>query len=294
MAARGNAVVGLVRSPGAILPTGVTSATCADLADRPGLRRALAGVQSVVHLAGRAHIVGASGRAELEEFRRTNVEGTKVVLEESIAAGVQSFILISSVKAVGEATVAPWTEDVVPAPTSPYGVSKLEAELVVRQVSGEHGIAAPILRLPLVYGPGVKANMLSLFRWIWKGLPLPLGGIQNRRSIVFAGNVAAAIDAVLGGSSSETFFVSDREDLSTPELARRIGIALGRNARLFAVPALALRIAGRMSGAVRRLTDSLTVDSSKLTRSTGFVPPHTVDQGLRETATWFRASGTAR
>jgi nucleoside-diphosphate-sugar epimerase len=293
--ARGHEVVGLVRRAGATLPPGVATALCPDLSDRQALRGALTGVQTVVHLAGRAHIADAGDKA-LEEFRRTNVHGTRVLLEESIAAGVASFAFISSVKAVGEETEVPWTEDVVPAPTSPYGISKLEAEQVVRSLSGESRVAAPILRLPLAYGSGLKANMLHMFGWIARGLPAPLGGIRNRRSLVFAGNVAAAIDAVLGapGARSETFFVSDQEDLSTPELARRIGAALGRSPRMFTIPGAALRLAGRMSGAVRRLTDSLTIDSSKLTRMTGFVPPHTVDQGLRETAGWFRARKQSR
>jgi len=294
--ARGNEVVGLTRRTGATLPPGVATALFRDLSDRQALKTALNGVEAVLHLAGRAHVANATGPQALEEFRRSNVEGTRVLLEESIAARAECFVFISSVKAVGEETDVPWTEDAVPAPTSPYGVSKLEAERVVRRLSEEGGVAAPILRLTLAYGPGVKANMLNLFAWISKGLPLPLAGIQNRRSVVYAGNVAAAIDAVLGapGARSETFFVSDQEDLSTPELARRIGAALGRSARMFAVPGAVLRLAGRMSGAVRRLTDSLAVDSSKLTRITGFVPPHTVDQGLRETATWFRGLGKSR
>jgi len=282
--ARGHEVVGLARRTGVTLPPGVATALCPDLSDRQSLTRALARVQAVVHLAGRAHIAEA-------EFRRTNVEGTRVLLEESISAGAACFVFISSVKAVGEATEVPWTETVVPAPTTPYGIAKLEAEQVVRRLSEPHSLAAPILRLPLAYGSGVKANMLNLFEWVSKGLPLPLAGIQNRRSFVFAGNVAAAIEAVLAapGAGAETFFVSDQEDISTPQLVQRIGAALDRRPRMFTIPGVALRLAGRISGAVRRLTDSLTVDSSKLTRITGFVPPHTVDQGLRETATWFQA-----
>lgn len=289
--ARGDEVVGLARRADVTLPPGVAIALCPDLSDRQALTGALASVQVVVHLAGRAHIADAPGRQALEEFRRTNVEGTRVLLEETLAARAACFVFISSVKAVGEETEVPWTEDVVPAPTSPYGISKLEAEQLLRRLASGSGMAVPILRLPLVYGPGVKANMFHMFGWIARGLPMPLAGIQNRRSLVFAGNVAAAIEAVCAapGAGSETFFVSDQEDLSTPELARRIGAALGRRPRMFAVPAAALRLAAQFSGAVRRLTESLIVDSSKLTRMTGFVPPHKVDQGLRDTATWFQA-----
>jgi nucleoside-diphosphate-sugar epimerase len=279
-------------------------ALCADLSERPTLRRALAGVEAVVHLAGRAHVVEASSGHTLEEFRRTNVQGTRVLLEESIGAGVRCFVFVSSVKAVGEATDVPWTEDLVPAPTSPYGVSKCEAEQVVRQLSAHHRVAASILRLPLAYGPGVKANMRHLLAWIAGGMPLPLGRIQNRRSLVFVGNVVGAIQAVLAAplAGPETFFVTDQEDLSTPELVRRIAAALGRRPRMFGMPPAALRLAGRVGDAVssvlpvglnsatiKRLTESLVVDSSKLTRITGFVPAHTVDEGLRETAAWFLA-----
>jgi nucleoside-diphosphate-sugar epimerase len=300
----GHGVRGLVRRSVVTLPRGVETVLCADLSERSALRGALAGVEAVVHLAGRAHLVDGSGGHALEEFRRTNVQGTRVLFEESIAAGVRCFVLVSSVKAVGESTDVPWTEDVVPAPTSPYGVSKFEAEQVVRQLSAHHRAAASILRLPLAYGPGVKANMRHLLAWVARGLPLPLRRIQNRRSFVFVGNVAGAIRAVLAAriAGSETFFVSDQEDLSTPELVRRVAAAFGRRPRMFGIPPAALRLVGRIGDAVsslfpvglgsetiKSLTESLVVDSSKLTRMAGFVPAHTADQGLHETAAWFLA-----
>lgn len=286
-----------------MLPHQVDPVPCADLGDGAALRRALTGVQAVVHLAARVHTAPKRRADALGEFRRINVQGTRFVLEQSVAQHVERFVFVSSVKAVGESTDVPWTEDVVPAPTSPYGVSKLEAEQVVRELRDRHALHAPILRLPLAYGPGVKANMRSLFDLVARGVPLPVGDVHNRRSLVFSGNVAEAIRAVLDvdAAASGTFFVSDREDLSTPDLVRRIAAGLGRRARMLAVPVRVLRVGGRMgdliarlmdvpvtSDTVKRLTESLIVDASRLTDVTGFLPPYTVDEGLVETASWYR------
>ena len=249
-----------------------------------------------------------SSRAPLDEYRRANVGGTRMLLEESIAAGVRRFVLASSVKAVGESNERPWTEQTVPEPVDPYGVSKLEAERVVAELAPPAGIDATVLRFPLVYGPGMRANMLRLFDAVDRGVPLPLGSVENSRSLVFSGNVAAAIVHVMShrAAAGETFFVSDREAVSTPELVRAIARALGRPARLLPVPPLLFRAAGRLgdlmssvatppvdSGAVERLLGSLTVDSSKLSRLTGFEPPFSLEEGLRKTAEWYRARPAA-
>lgn len=241
--------------------------------------------------------------AAVSEYRRVNVEGTRVLLEECIAAGVRRFVLLSSVKAVGESTDVPWSEDTVPHPTDPYGLSKLEAERVVSELSDPSAIQATVLRLPLVYGPGMRANMLRLFDLVDRGVPLPLGSVRNRRSLVFAGNVAAAVGQVLASpaAAGEVFFVRDSRDLSTPELIREIARALGRPARLVPIPASLFRAAGHLgdrlshwidlpvtTATVDRLLGSLVVDASKLTRATGFVPPVTVEDGMRETAAWYR------
>jgi UDP-glucose 4-epimerase len=174
----------------------------------------------------------------LAAFREVNVDGTRAVLQAARAAGVARFVFVSSTKAVGEVTERPWTEAEPPRPVDPYGVSKLEGERVVRELAGEAGLHAPILRLPLAYGAGAKGNILRLFEAVDRGAPLPFALVRNRRSLLFAGNFVAAVDAVLTSpaAASETFFASDGDDLSTPDLIRLIGSALGRRPRLLPVP----------------------------------------------------------
>jgi nucleoside-diphosphate-sugar epimerase len=306
--AAGTPVRGLVRPGSAPLGQGVAPAPAAGVHDREGVRRALEGVDTVVHLAARVHVMNDAAADPLAEFRRVNVEGTRVLLDEAVRAGVRRFLFVSSVKALGEGGERPWTDDTPPAPLDPYGVSKLDAERLVRQVADGAGMHAPVLRLPLVYGPGVRANFLKLMETVDRGIPLPFGLVRNRRSLAFSGNVAAAIRVALDAPAAarETFLVSDGEDLSTPELVRRIAAALGRPARLVPVPPALFRAAGAAgdlvsrvapfpltSAAVARLLGSLAVDSSRLGRVTGFVPPYSVTQGLRETAAWYRSRTAA-
>lgn len=299
-AGRGAPVRGLVRPGSAALPAGVQPALADGLLDREAVRRACAGVHTVIHLAARVHVMRDTSADPLAEFRRTNVDGTRILMEEAAAAGVRRVVFVSSVKAVGESTPdGCWTDAVEPRPVDPYGVSKLEAEAVVRAVAGPAGMHAPILRLPLSYGAGVKGNMRTLFSAVRRGIPLPLGGIRNRRSLLYTGNLVAALHAVLDAPAAarETFFVSDDHDLSTAELVRGIARALGRRPRLIPVPPALFRAAGAAgdvaarfapvpltSAAVDRLLGSLCLDVSRLRALTGYRPPFTPDQGLREVA----------
>ena len=300
----GDEVRGLARPGGGPLEPGVERAEVAGLDDRAAVARAVAGVDAVVHLAARVHLMRDTAADPAAEFRRVNVEGTRLVLEEAIRAGAGRFLLASSVKAIGEGGDVPYTEETPPAPADPYGVSKLEAERVVREVADAAGVHAPVLRLPLVYGPGVRANFLRLMEMVDRGIPLPFGAVRNRRSLAYAGNVAAAARAALlaPAAARETFLVSDGEDLSTPQLVRALAAALDRPARLVPVSPALFRAAGRAGDAlstlvpfplttasVHRLLGSLAVDSSKLRRVAGFTPPYTVAQGLAETARWFRS-----
>jgi nucleoside-diphosphate-sugar epimerase len=299
----GFSVRGLVRTSEQPAPPGAAFFRCADLADRPSLRAALAGIDTVIHLAARAHVMVEECADPLGEYRRTNVEGTRALVEESLDANVRRFVFISSVKAVGESSKAPWTEDTPAHPTDPYGISKLEAERIVMDAGISGTLATTILRLPLAYGPGMRANMLRLFEMVDRGLPLPLGRVRNRRSLVFAGNVAAAIVRTIGSpeTAGQIFFVRDEQEPSTPELVRAIAHALDRPARLVPVPPWLLRAAGRAgdllsplgrvpvsSASVSRLLDSLSVDASKLARMTGFHPPFALREGLRSTGDWYR------
>jgi nucleoside-diphosphate-sugar epimerase len=304
--ARGHRVRGLVRPDGGAPAEGVEAAPAEGLHDRAAVARALDGADTVVHLAARVHVMRDDAADPLAEFRRVNVEGTRTLLDEAVRAGVRRFLFVSSVKALGEGGGAPWTDDTVPAPVDPYGISKLEAERLVRATADASGLHAPIIRLPLVYGPGVRANFLRLMETVHRGIPLPFGAVENRRSLAFSGNVAAAVEAALQSPAAarETFLFSDGEDLSTPQLVRAIATALGKPARLVRVPPALFRAAGRAgdvmaralpfpltSAAVDRLLGSLAVDSSRFRRVTGFRTPFTVAEGLQRTADWFFGRG---
>lgn len=300
---RGSKVRALVRDP-ATAPQGTTPCVAAGLDDARAIDRAVTGVSAVVHLAGRAHVMRESADNPDEAFRVVNVDGTRRVLDASRAAGVPKFLFASSVKAVGEANDRPWTESTVPAPEDAYGRSKLAAEEVVRS-AGRDGMHAPILRLPLVYGPGVKGNLLRLLEALDAGRPLPFGSIRNRRSLVAMPNLLAAIHAVLAvpGAGNGTFFVSDDHDVSSAELCRFLAAGLGRRARLLPVPSQLLAVLGRIgdgirpvipvpfdSASVRRLTGSLTVSVDALKQNTGWVPVVSPELALAETGAWYRQS----
>lgn len=295
--------------PGSSLPAGVEPAPITDLADRQALRRAVTGVDTVIHLAARVHVMRDTAADPLAEFRRVNVDGTRTLLEEAAAAGVRRFLLASSVKAMGEESHGVWTERSPALPVDPYGVSKLEAETVVREIASAAGMHAPILRLPLVYGPGIKGNMLRLFELVERGVPLPFGGVRNRRSLLFIGNAVDAMIASLDtpAAGAGVFLVSDGEDLSTPDLIRAIATALGTEPRLISVPEGMFRWAARtgdrlltaahrrprFSAALGRLLGSLAVDITALTQACGFKPRFTVAQGLKVTAEWYRSGASA-
>ena len=271
---------------------GVDRVPVADPLDRAAVRAAVAGADAVVHLAARVHVMRETAADPLAEFRRTNVEATAVLGEEAAGAGVRQLVLASTVKAVGEGTAEAWTEETPPEPVDPYGRSKLEAEQVMRALAERHGLQASVLRFPLVYGPEVKGNMRRLMALVDRGMPLPFGSISNRRSLLYVGNLVAAVRAVLEHplEGCHTFFVTDARELSLPELLRLIGHALGRSARLVPVPPGLLRLL-LPSAEADRLIGSLVVDGSKLSRMTGYQPPYSVEEGLRATAAWYRSAG---
>lgn len=299
LVARGVAVRGLVRRTDAPLPARVEPAYARGLDDREGIAAALQGVEGVIHLAARVHQVATP--SDETAFRAVNVEGTRILLQEALAMGVRDFVFTSSVKAVGERSETRWDETTPPAPVDPYGATKLECETLVRSLGERARVHTPILRLPLVYGPGMKGNALRLFRLVDRGWPLPLGSARNRRSLLFTGNLVAAVFAALESpSGSDTFFVTDAEAVSTPELVKAIGHALGRPARLLAFPVPLLQAFGRVGDAVargfpfpltteavNRLVGSLEVDGSLLVRRTGYTRPFTLAEGLRVTAEWY-------
>lgn len=285
---RGLYVVAGVRSA-ASAPPGA-HAVIGDLAELPDLRGVLTGMDCVVHLAARAHVLREREPDPEAAYRRSNVAATRHVAEQAARAGVRRMVLLSSVKVQGEATRGrALREQDPPAPVDAYGRSKLAAEEALRQVGAATGLETVVIRPPLIHGPGVKANFRSLLAAIERGLPLPFGSVDNRRSLVSLDNlcdlIACCIDHPAAGG--ETFLVSDGLDFSTPELIRSLAYALDRPARLLRVPPMLLRLAGRALGSgdrIERLIGSLQVDASKAARRLGWHPPLAAEEGLARTA----------
>jgi nucleoside-diphosphate-sugar epimerase len=260
-------------------------------------REALKGCDSVVHLAARVHVMNDKSTDPLREFRRVNVEGTVNLARQAAATGVRRFVFLSSVKVNGEATLEghPFTADDAPAPADFYGVSKHEAEQALRKIAADTRMELVIIRPPLVYGPGVKANFESMMRWLARGIPLPLAAVtQNRRSLVALDNLTDLISTCVShpAAANQTFLVSDGEDLSTAGLLRRMGATLGHPARLFYVPPSLLKLGSQLvnkPGVYQRLCSSLQLDITKTRRLLGWTPPVSVDESLRRAVEGFRA-----
>ncbi len=254
----------------------------------------LTGQDVVVHSAARVHVMNDTSIDPLAEFRKVNVEGTLNLSRQAAAAGVKRFIFISSIKVNGEGTTLgkPYTAFDAPAPQDPYGVSKLEAEQGLRQIADETGMEVVIIRPVLVYGPGVKANFRSMMNWVNKGVPLPLGAIHNRRSLVSLDNLVDLITTCIDhpAAANQTFLVSDGEDLSTSQMLRRMAAALDRPARLLPAPQRWLCAAAGLLGkaaVAQRLCGSLQVDIRHTCETLDWQPPVSVDEGFRRTAHAF-------
>lgn len=255
---------------------------------------ALEGVDAVIHLAGRAHVMRDTATDSLAEYRLVNVQATAKLARDAARQGVRRLIYLSSVKVNGEHTPDnhPFSEIDTPHPEDSYGRSKLEAEQVLRGIADETGLEVIILRPPLVYGPGVKGNFLRMMRLIDRGVPLPLASINNRRSLIYIGNLVDAIITCLDApaAAGKTFLVSDGEDVSTPNLIRKLAGAMGRPSRMLSCPPTLLRIGAALLGkraAAMRLTGSLAVDSALIRSELGWRPRYSMDQGLNETAGWY-------
>jgi nucleoside-diphosphate-sugar epimerase len=315
MLADGYQVRGAVRSAAQItaLPSGIEGAMVGDIGPETDWSEALDGIEGIVHLAARVHVMRESAVDPLAAFREVNVEGTKCLAIAAADAGVKRFVYISSVKVNGESTgdmgqgagnrkhgigsrrsvpKESFSEKDIPEPRDPYGISKLEAEQVLRNVAADTGMEVVVLRPPIVYGPGVKANFLRLLQIVWMGIPLPLANINNCRSFIFLGNFIDAIITCIEQRKAvgQTYFVSDGEDVSTPELIRRIAYSMGRPARLYFFPTSIIQLFAGLSGKsvmVDRLVSSFTVNISKIKRDLNWNPPYTMDEGLKETAEWY-------
>jgi len=293
---RGIQINGAVRNA-VELPAGVCRFEIASVDGETDWTLALRNVDVVIHLAARVHVMSDVSADPLAEFRKVNVLGTENLARQAAKAGVKRFVFVSSIKVNGEQTLSgqKFSEDDVPAPLDAYGISKWEAEQVLSQISGETGLEVVILRLPLVYGLGVKGNFIQMMKAISAGIPLPLASVRNSRSLVYLGNLVDALIACAThpAAAGQTYLISDGEDVSTPVLLRQLAWALGVPARLFSLPLGLLRFAGMLTGKsaqVERLLGSLEIDSSKIRQELGWQPPFSMAQGLKATAEWYRAA----
>jgi nucleoside-diphosphate-sugar epimerase len=258
----------------------------------------LQNVTCVVHLAARVHILRDQASNPLQEFRMVNTGATLDLARQAAEAGVRRFVFVSSIKVNGEVTSpgCPFRADDPPRPADPYAVSKMEAEQGLHEIAATTGMEIVIIRPPLIYGPGVKANFANLMKWISRGVPLPFGAItENRRSLIAVQNL---IDLIVcctehPRAAGQLFLASDGEDLSTAELVRRIGVALGRPARLDSVPVILLNTAAILTGkadVAQRLLGSLQIDSTKTCDVLGWRPPLSTTEGLLSATKALRES----
>lgn len=261
---------------------------------------ALVGVDVVVHTAARVHMMQERAVDPLMAFRRVNLDGSVNLAMQAARAGVRRLIFISSVKVNGEVTELgkPFRpDDSIIKPTDPYGISKYEAELALREIGSRTGMEITIIRPVLVYGPGVRANFQNMMRWIDRRVPLPLGAVRNNlRSLVSLGNLSDLIVHCIWhpAAAGNVFFAADGEDVSTADLILKVGSALGRPPRLIAIPPLILQVGASLIGrtaVVQRLCGSLQVDISDNLRLLQWRPPISMDDALIETASAFRVSG---
>jgi nucleoside-diphosphate-sugar epimerase len=296
LAAVGRPVLGVSRS----VAGGQPFAPGPGLAPDSDWRHLLNDVDAIVHAAARVHVMRDQLADPLAEYRAVNVAGTLRLARQAADAGVRRFVFISSIKVNGESTGTgtAFRADDAPAPGDPYGVSKMEAEQGLERLASETGMEVAIIRPPLVYGPGVKANFEALMRWLSRGVPLPLGAVENRRSLVALANLVDLITTCIDhpAAANQVFLASDDDDLSTTALLRRLATALGKPARLIPVPPSLLELGASLlgkGGVAQRLLSNLQVDIAKTKERLGWQPPVSVDRALELTARDFLGRGSA-
>jgi len=299
---KGVAVSATTRKSSDQIPAGVIPVPVNNLSDMAvdqasdtwnDLHNALKMTEVIIHTAARVHVMNESVSDPLSEFRKVNVDATLSLARQAAAAGVKRFIFISSIKVNGEMTEKgkPFTPDDVHVPNDPYGLSKYEAEQSLLKLAQETDMDVVIIRPPLVYGPGVKANFESMMKWINKGLPLPLGAVNNKRSLVALENLVSFILHCADientpQAANQVFLISDNEDVSTTQLLQKVARAFGKKARLLPVPVYLMKTAAKLIGksaVADRLFGSLQVDSSKAQALLGWKPVVTMDEQLAKT-----------
>jgi nucleoside-diphosphate-sugar epimerase len=251
-------------------------------------QHALSQCRVVVHTAARVHMMNDKVTDPLREYRRVNVDGSLNLARQAAQAGINRFIFVSSIKVNSEKTLPnqPFRADDSPAPQDPYGISKMEAGQGLRAIARETGVEIVIVRPPLVYGPNVKANFAALIRAVKRGVPLPLGAVNNQRSLIGIDNLVdflvTCIDHPL--AANETFLVSDGHDVSVPELVRGLADARGVKAHLLPIPVSVLQFGAALLGkrdVINRLCENLQVDIDKTRKLLAWTPPISIYEGLR-------------
>lgn len=287
---RGHRVLAAVRKPLAMSWPDVDAVVTGDIGPDTDWSASLEGVDVIVHLAARAHVVDERTTEALQVYRSINTLATVRLADAAAGAGVRRFIFMSSARVHGSRTTdRPFVETSPLAADDPYGRSKAEAERALIGIAESTRLEVVVLRPPLVYGPGARGNFARLARLVARGMPLPLGSVHNRRSLIFLGNMVDIVNHCLEhpAAANQTFLVSDGEDVSTAELIRRIARAFGRPPRLLPVPLSLLRLGGTITGRsadVARLLDDFVVDSSRVRATLDWVPPFSLNEGLARTA----------
>lgn len=285
--ARGTEVLAAVRNPGAAHYGNAKCVTIPDVGAETNWQPVLEGVKTVVHAAGRVHVPSSAADTEM---MRVNVCGTASLAKQAVSAGVRRFIFVSSIKVNGEATVSsrPFSPESPANPRDTYAQSKHEAEQLLQDVSLQSDMEAVVIRPPLVYGPGVRANFRAMMRWVQRGRPVPLACVENRRSLVALDNLVDLITTCIThpAAANQTFMVSDDEDVSSGDLVCRLGIAFGKPVKLLPVPVSLLRMGAALAGKrgqVERLLGSLQVDISKTRKLLGWSPVVSMNAALEAT-----------
>ena len=256
---------------------------------------ALNGINVVIHLAARVHVMRDRAVDPLAEFRRVNTAGTEHLARSAAAAGVKRLVYVSSIKVNGESTHGEerFTEQDVPAPQDAYAISKWEAEQALHNVAAETGLEIVIVRPPLIYGPGVKGNFLRLLQVVEKGIPLPFARVRNTRSMLYVGNLSDILlcCATHPVAAGKTYLVRDGEDISTPYLVQLVSDGMGKRAGLFPLPMRLLRALATVTGqhaAFERIMGSLRINDEHIRRELGWQPPFSLQQGVQMTIGWYR------
>ena len=297
---KGHSIVGISRRIDGTLSTpNLHQIKVTSIEQYSSFDQALVGVDAIVHLAGRAHIIEDSALDPTAEFFRINTQGTITLAQAAITAGVKHFILISSIGAMTTISNDILTEASACDPDTPYGKSKLAAEIALIELCHKTMMNWTIIRPTLCYGPNNPGNMARLLKLVNSNLMLPFGSIDNQRSLIYIENLIDAIITCLHhpNAKNETFLVSDGNHLSTPNLIRHLAQFLNTRSILLPIPPSLLRFLGKITGkssAVERLLGSLVVSNEKIATALNWQPPYSIKQGLTATAKWYLTSVASR